>query len=64
MKDTRVVLSSVFEANNRMKLVSRLVTALALADDAIASGLASKARAKPVTASVERKTNSEQEGRS
>ena len=40
--------------NNRMKLMPRLVTAFALADDAGAPGFASKARAKPVTAYAER----------
>ena len=40
--------------NNCMKLMPRLVTAFALQDDAYASGLASKARAKPVTAYAER----------
>ena len=41
-------------ANNCMKLMPRLVTAFATIDDACASGLASKARAKPVTAYAER----------
>ena len=47
-------LRNVSIANNRMKLMPRLVTAFALEDDACASGLASKARAKPVTAYSER----------
>ena len=41
-------------SNNCMKQMPRLVTAFALADDAGASDLASKARTKPVTAYSER----------